>query len=153
MTIDIHQNREEIISQLKNLNKETQPAFGKMSPQHMVEHLAFAISISSGKGPQKLYVEQEMADAIKGKIIYTETELQPGIKNPILGDELAPLRNVDLDAAIEELTLALNDFDQYFNENPEGKTIQPRMGPLNYAEWSILHNKHITHHFKQFGLI
>jgi hypothetical protein len=152
-TIDIHQNRNEVIQQLKNLPTDAKPVFGKMTPQHMVEHLAFSIRISSGKGPQKLYTPQDVADSIKEKIIYSETQLQPGIKNPILGDELAPLRNADLLTAIEELQQALADFDKFYAENPTEKMIQPRMGPLNYTEWSILHNKHITHHFKQFELI
>jgi len=31
--------------------------------------------------------------------------------------------------------------------------IPPRLGKLNYKEWIIFHNKHFTHHFKQFELI
>jgi hypothetical protein len=119
----------------------------------VVEHLAFSISISNGKGPQKQYTTQEEADAIKARMIYTDAELVQGIKNPILGDEPPPLKLADLPAAIQLLKKELEDFDQYYIENPGAKMIQPRMGPMDYKEWTTLHNKHITHHFKQFGLL
>lgn len=50
MAIDIINNRAEIFDQLKKLDKDAKPVFGKMSPQHVVEHLAFAIGLSSGNG-------------------------------------------------------------------------------------------------------
>ena len=143
MSIDITNNREKIFNTLKSLNKDAKPVFGKMSPQHVVEHLAMAISLSNGNGPQKQFTTQEEAETIKGKLIYTDTPLQPGIKNPILGDEPPALKFPDLQTAIAQLKKELEDFDTFYATNPNAKMIQPRMGPMDEKEWTILHNKHI----------
>jgi hypothetical protein len=153
MSIDIHNNRENIFQLLKTLTPQTQPAWGKMTPQHVVEHLTFSISISNGKGPQKQYTQPEEAEALKERMIYSEMEMPQGIKNPILGEDLPVLKCKDIETAIEQLKIELNDFDQLYKTNPEAKMIQPRMGPMDHKEWTVLHNKHFTHHFKQFGLI
>ncbi len=152
MTLNIN-NQEDIFSRLKNLDKDATPQWGLMTPQHIVEHLAFSVAISSGKGPQHLYSQQEVADAIKQKIIYTDAELTPGVKNPILGDELPALVHKDMQAAIENLKAELDYFEEYFNTNPQAKTTQPRMGLMDKTEWITLHNKHFTHHFKQYNLV
>jgi len=153
MTVDIINKRQNIFDLLNTLNKDTPPKFGKMTPQHMVEHLALSVSISNSTGPQKQYSTAEEGEVIKSKLIYTEIEIPTGIKNPILGDELAALKFKDLETAIARLKIELNGFDTYFKNHPEGKTTQPRMGPLSHNEWIILHNKHISHHLKQFDLI
>lgn len=153
MAIDIIHQRQVIFDRLNSLSKDATPKFGKMTPQHMVEHLVLSVSISNSKGPQKQYLTPEEGEVIKGKLIYTDVEIPTGIKNPILGDELAALKFQDLNSAIAQLKIELEEFDRYFEINPEGKTTQPRMGLLDHKEWTILHNKHIAHHLKQFELI
>ncbi len=153
MVIDIKNKREDIFNTLQNLNKDAKPVFGLLRPQGMIEHLAFAISISNGSGPQKQYTTTEEADGIKGKIIYTEMELPQGIKNPIMGEVPPPLKFPDIQTAIAQLKKELDDFDKFYAANPDAKMIQPRMGPMDEKEWTILHNKHIAHHFRQFELI
>lgn len=152
MVIDIKNNREEIFNILKTIAKNAQPLFGKMSPQHVVEHLAVSVSISNGTGPQKQFTQPDEGNAIKEKLIYTDMELPQGVKTPILGDEPPALKCDDMNEAISQFKSELENFDSYFKENPNGKTIHPRMGPLSHQEWAVLHNKHIAHHLKQFGL-
>ena len=41
---------------------------------------------------------------------------------------------------------------KYFKENKDATPINPTMGELNKQEWTIFHNKHFEHHFKQFNL-
>jgi len=36
--------------------------------------------------------------------------------------------------------------------NPDALKLNPTFGELNKAEWEIFHEKHFTHHFKQFGI-
>ena len=40
-----------------------------------------------------------------------------------------------------------------FNSDPNYKAIHPIYGELDFDLWCRLHQKHYTHHFKQFGLI
>ncbi|MFI5156234.1 MAG: hypothetical protein ACHQEM_08610 [Chitinophagales bacterium] len=58
-----------------------------------------------------------------------------------------------MDAAITQLKIELKNFDQFFKDHPLAKPVNPTMGPLDHKEWIIFHNKHFTHHFKQFNLL
>jgi len=138
---------------LEKLKPEAKPLWGKMSPQHIVEHLAMVLKISSGKEEVKLYNTQELADKIKATVIHTDVPLQQGIKNPILGDEPPELRNNGFEKALDELFDEIQYFESYYESNPDATHTQPRMGKLNHDEWLVLHNKHFLHHFKQYDLL
>jgi hypothetical protein len=153
MKVDILNNREELLNTFKNLDVNTKPLFGKMSPQHVVEHLTFSLGVSIGKGPGKQFTTPEEGEAVKAKLIYSDAEMPQGIKNPILGDEPPVLKFATMNEAIEHFKLELDNFDKLYNENPGTKMIHPRMGPLDKKEWTTLHNKHFTHHLKQFGVM
>jgi len=140
----------EILSQLKADDK---PEFGKMTPQHMVEHLAFAVRFSNGKEPQQHHYAADKEQKIKAFIIGTNNDMPIGFKSPVMPlEELPVLTHSNLTNAIDNLKTELNDFDNYFINQPLSKPINPTMGELNYQEWVRFHNRHFTHHFKQFGL-
>ncbi|MEO6902805.1 MAG: hypothetical protein ABI315_06610 [Bacteroidia bacterium] len=146
--------RVDIFKTLERLQSNASPAFGIMTPQHMVEHLVFSIRFSNEKEPQKLYFPLEKAEQIKSFVIYSDAELPIGFKAPVLPkDELLPLSYQDLSSAIEMLKLELDAFDSYFKLNPHNSPINPTMGKLTHTEWIVFHNKHFKHHFKQFNLV
>ena len=151
--IDIIGERDAMFGLLQSLDANAIPLFGKMTPQHMVEHLTMIVSASNGKMAVGLFLPKETADVLKALMIYSPKELVPGIKSPLLGDDPPPLVHENFATAIEALQAELEIFDEYFRLNPNATPMQPRMGELNYKEWVILHNKHFKHHFKQFGLI
>jgi len=150
--IDIN-NRADIFKRLENLKENTPPVFGKMTARHMVEHLSLGVKFSNGKLPQKLYFPVEKAQEIKAFVIYTDKELPAGFKAPMLGDEPENLLHPGLEEAIASLQTELNNFDDYFKQYKDAKPINPTMGALDHKEWILFHNKHFSHHFKQFGLI
>jgi len=150
--IDIH-NTTQLQNTLNKFDSNAKPLWGKMSPQHIIEHLAMAVKISTGKINSKFYSTVEEAEKIKGRLIHSPMELTPGIKNPILGDEPPALRYANLNTAIEELHNEINYFKEYYEKNPTAKHTQPRMGDLDHNEWLTLHNKHFAHHFNQYGLL
>lgn len=147
------QERNTVFETLKKLQSDTPPLFGKMTPQHMIEHLMLALSFSNGKSPQPLMVDERVAKTIKHYTINTNKEMSVGFKAPMLGDDLLPLTYSNLESAIEHLREELNSFDLYFKINPNATPVSPVIGELNYNEWIVFHNKHFTHHFKQFGLL
>lgn len=150
--INIINGRLEISNLLNSLSKDAKPEFGIMSPQHMIEHLSIVVSISNGKFPQQLHSTSEKAEKIKNGFIYTDKEMPLGIKAPMLGEEPPPLYFSNLESAINNLIKELDRFDDYFLKN-NMKPIHPIMGELTFNEWIIFHNKHFTHHLKQFNLI
>lgn len=96
--------------------------------------------------------EQEAKEA-KAVFIYSDAEMPKGLKSPLLPANTAPFKFPGLEEAKMKLNKELDDFESYFVANPEATFIQPRLGGLNYKEWIIFHNKHFTHHFRQFRLI
>jgi hypothetical protein len=137
---------------ISKLNANAKPLWGKMSPQNIIEHLAGAVKMSTGKVIVKRYTTPEEAQVIKEKLINTPAEIPAGVKNPLLTDEAPALMHKDLDAAVAELFNEINYFKEYYKQNPNAIHTHLRMGDLTHGEWLTLHNKHFTHHFKQYNL-
>ena len=150
--VDIH-NTSELNNILNKLQPNAKPLWGKMSPQHIVEHLAMAVRISTGRINSKFYSTVEEAEKIKSRVIHSDAELTQGVKNPILGDEPPALVYPDMQTAVSELHKEIEHFKNYYSVNQNVKHTQPRMGELGHKEWLTLHSKHFTHHFKQYGLL
>lgn len=147
-------NRPNLFEILSKLQADDQPQFGSMTPQHMVEHLAFTVRFANGKEPQQHHYSPEKQQKIREFVIGTVIDMPPGFKSPVLPAEGLPaLQQAGLTDAIENLRVELNDFDDYFLNHPADQPVNPTMGELNYSEWVKFHNRHFTHHFKQFGLI
>lgn len=153
MKVDIT-NRSELNSLLNNLTYNTQPKWGSLKAQNMVEHLAKTIQYSNGKKEIAQRTTEEEGLKAKQAFIYTDMEMSMGIKSPLLpADGPIPFEFSTLDEAKKNLNKELDDFETYHINHPNSVFIQPRLGKLNYKEWITFHNKHFTHHFKQFGLI
>ncbi len=152
MKIDITK-REELTTLLNNLTEKTEAKWGLMRPQNMIEHLAKTMQFSNGKKQIAQKTTEQEAKIAKEAFIYTDIEMPKGLKSHLLGDIPDPFEFSNLEKAKKNLNDELDDFKHYFASNPTATFIQPRLGSLNYEEWIILHNKHFTHHFKQFGII
>lgn len=147
-------DRESILNSLNRLEPTNKPVFGAMTPQHMVEHLAFTVAFSNGTIQQNLAYPPEIAEKVKQSLLYRGADIPIGFKSPILPKEGLPeLRFEDLKAALEDLKTQLEVFDHYFGDSPNAQPINPTMGKLTYEEWFKFHNKHFAHHFKQFDLL
>ncbi len=143
------------LKRLLRMLKETEkPEFGLMTPQHMIEHLAYSLRFSNGKKPQKCVYGKEIANKIKFYITQTENEMKPGFKTPILpSDKLIDLNYENIEKAINGLIAEIEDFEIFKKKNPNAKPINPVMGEMEFSEWEMFHNKHIRHHLRQFRLI
>lgn len=153
MKVDIT-NRQEVNSLLNKLTENIQPKWGQMKPQNMLEHLAKTLQFTNGKKEIAQRTTDEEAMKAKQAFIYTDMEMSMGLKSPLLPAE-GPIvfEFSSLDEAKKNLNRELDDFEAYYANHPDAFSIQPRLGKLNHKEWIIFHNKHFTHHFKQFGLI
>lgn len=152
MTVDITK-RKEFETLLNNLTETAQAQWGLMKPQHMIEHLALTVQISNGKKPLGQRVTDEQAKIAKAAYVYTDVEMEKGLKTPMSPEVPGAFEFPSMDLAKKELMMQLDDFENYFSLHPNATFIHPRFGPLDYKEWVIIHNKHFKHHFKQFGLI
>lgn len=139
---------------LATLPADRTPEWGTMTPQHMVEHLGFAVQLSNGKRTHALITPEEKVERAKARMLSEEWQMPVNFKAGFLPEEgLLPLKFDSLDDAIAALMTEIDDFYQYYRETPEKTTIHPYFGSLNHAEWEINHHKHFQHHLKQFGLL
>lgn len=147
----VDSNLENVLALMNKLEKTTKPLWGTMTAQQMVEHLSHTLQIAIGKVSYELQVTPEKHEGMK-QFILSEKPLPKNFQ--------AVFAPVHPSTAFDELELAVDDycekwfdFESFFAENPDRETNHPHFGPLNYELWKRLHEKHLTHHFIQFGLI
>ena len=141
----------EKLAALDKLNPSTKQLWGKMSPQHMVEHLILTVKSSNGKLNVTFYGEPEKIPSLK-RFLLSARPLPQGFISPLIGEDLLPLTCKDLDEAKSALITEVEDYYKYFEDNPDAILTNAAFGDLSKNEWDIFHQKHFTHHFKQFGI-
>lgn len=132
----------------------TPAKWGVMNPQEMTEHLDDFYQISLQKIPTTLITPQEDLPKYL-EFLYSDKSFKENTKAPasLLGEKPLPLRQASLEAAIANLQQTTELFLHFFENANAQKTLHPVFGMLNFEEWVRLHYKHVTHHFRQFGLI
>ncbi|MBC8041845.1 MAG: DUF1569 domain-containing protein [Rhizobacter sp.] len=136
-----------------NLMPESSPAWGKMRPQEMLEHLITVVQGSQGAFVMPLVVAEQKAAAYKQKSLLSDAPLPKLVQSPLYQNGLPSLQYPSLADAVSALHHALENFYIHFNHSPDAAAVHPFFGSLNKAEWERFHTKHFTHHFSQFGLL
>ena len=142
---------ESMLAQLSRLQATTTANWGQMSAQRMVEHLADALYMSIGQGDFKLEIPEDRVERMQAWLASDKPmakDIQVSFATPS-----TPLRNDELETAIDEFTEAFIAFLEHYEINPDQTAIHPYYGQLNFEQWQRLHTKHFAHHFEQFGLI
>ncbi len=138
---------------LKGLPSEKTPLWGSMTLQHMVEHLTDTFRIGNGTMTVDTLTPEDKVEKLKRIALFSDREFQQNFKSPILPPEPIPYRTASMDDAVNTLKHEIEKFEQHYSTDKARKEKHPVFGALTYDEWEAYHNKHFTHHFKQFGLI
>lgn len=142
---------ETLLSYLNKLEPGTKPKWGIMSAQRMVEHLTDTVRMATGKNPQEQLVSD---DKLPRQHAFIESDMPlPRGYQAVFALPDTPLRNEELELAIDEFIEEMIWFEELYQQEPDRTEIHPNFGPLNYAQWTRMSSKHSTHHFIQFGLI
>lgn len=142
---------ESVIEHLSKLEADTQPKWGKMSAQRMIEHLTDAVRIATGKNPQNLLIPEEKIESMQ-RFLASDKEMAQNIQVPFAKEDV-DLRHSEIELALDELVEELIMFEELYAENEGLTQVHPFYGALDYDQWTRLNAKHLTHHFKQFGLL
>lgn len=137
---------------LAKLEAEVKPAWGKMTPQHMVEHLIVIFKISIGRIKIPVASKEEDLPRLKAYLM-KDSPMRRSVPSPTGKNELQPLRSVSLDTAKEKLINEIAAFLTFVKTQPDFVAAHPYGGPMTAEEWLLFHRKHFKHHFIQFGLI
>lgn len=134
------------------LQPDTEPAWGKMTAQHMAEHLLLIFKISTGKLEVPCKTPEDKLRKMKA-FLHLNRPMPKGYQNPLQGDKLLELQYQYFDEVTEKLQDEIQHFLVYFEENPEAVHTNPTFGDLGAEEWHKFHFKHCYHHLSQFSLI
>ena len=148
--------REFLINQflniLSNLQNNSKPIWGNMSPQQMVEHLIWTFDVSTGLIQVPCSTPESKIEAYK-RFLTSNLPTRQNFRNPILGDTLPELNFKNLKDAIEVLQKKMVFFYDSNRSNSKELHIHPIFGPLDIEEWERSHYKHCFHHLQQFDLL
>jgi hydroxymethylglutaryl-CoA reductase len=142
---------EEALKTLEQLSSSQKPEWGTMSAQRMVEHLTDVLQIATEKKKISLLIPEEKIEKMQ-LFLSSDKPMARNVEVPFAKKE-EPLRNSEIETAVDEFIEEWCDFDAIFSENDQLKTLHPYYGPLNYKQWNRLNAKHLNHHFEQFKLV
>ena len=137
---------------LQSLKADAKGQWGLMNGQQMVEHFVDVVKNASGKLQLPLInngVEQEKMRSF----LFGEKPFPQNIRNPYISEQPRPVRQADIQAAIEKLSKELEFFFDTFENDASLTTINPFFGELDYTGNVQLLHKHALHHLNQFGLM
>jgi hypothetical protein len=146
-------NIAELRSLLGPLSADTPAVWGKMSAQHMLEHLMLPLQIAMGKFEVEQVTSPEKVEKVKRLMLLGEAPLRRDFVAPFIGDDLQQLQYANIKLAKEALLQEVESFIKYAEARPQLLHTHPIFGLLNKTEWFLFQNKHFTHHFTQFGLL
>ncbi len=143
---------EEVPLLLEKLTPETKPLWGIMTAQHMVEHLQFALAVTTGARKLPVlspwYTRPFYKLFILGYRPFPKNIRLPGQKSR----KLPMLQYSSLAEAKTHLMQAIQDTLEFLRLNPSVRNHHPFGGKFSPQEWQIFHQRHFTHHFQQFNL-
>ncbi|WP_027001646.1 DUF1569 domain-containing protein [Hugenholtzia roseola] len=137
----------------KRLIAFKKPAWGKMTAQHMIEHLQTAVVASTIiKRSEPIAPNAGQLQARK-VLLYSEERMARNLQNPIFQYGLPPYSNASLDEAKAKLLQSLTRFFEIYDGQPQAYSYNPFLGDLSVPELIAFHYKHIKHHYEQFELV
>ncbi|MFK7843704.1 MAG: DUF1569 domain-containing protein [Rhodothermales bacterium] len=143
---------DQMLEVLNRLDEDTPALWGRMSAQHMLEHLIWTFNVSIGRAAGRCDFTKARQRIMK-QFIYTNMATPHQFENPLLPAHPLPMEFADINAAKLALSKAVTAFSSYYLANPEAEHIHPLFGRLGREDWERVHYKHCFHHLSQFGLI
>jgi oxepin-CoA hydrolase/3-oxo-5,6-dehydrosuberyl-CoA semialdehyde dehydrogenase len=149
--------REEFLSKhfldaLNTLTEDEKPLWGKMTAQHMVEHLLWAFEFSTRDTGIVCHTPENLIERMK-TFLHDNRPTSHDFRNPILGENPPALRFPSLADAKAKSQIELTRFLDQYRERPDEIHMHPIFGPLTTEEWHRSQYKHCYHHLLQFGII
>jgi len=145
-------DKEKLQERLGLLNASSSALWGRMNAQQMIEHLIVLFEISNKK--QETLILTPEKHLPKSQAFLMSDELLP--KNFVakfLPIDPSPCVYSSIEEAISKLVFYLDSYHTYWKGREEETLNHPVFGMLNKVKWDRVHNKHIHHHFLQFGLV
>ena len=138
---------------LNNLTVHTAPKWGKMNAQEMLEHLETTMKYSTGElQTSECKTPEEHLEKYQDSL-YNFRKMPKDFPAPFLEEgKLPELKYKNLEEAKTHFIESVKNYQIYYRENSEAEHLHFVFGKLNKEMMELFHQKHVTHHFEQFGL-
>jgi len=139
---------------LSKLTEDTKASWGKMTPQHMIEHLENSYWVASGKFQDfEIATPEKHIDKV-ASTLWNYEKMPQNYEMPLLKKgEVEDLKHASLEIAKKKFWEAKETYETFYKQNPKATTKNPVFGYLTKYEWYLQVRKHLNHHFEQFGLL
>jgi len=144
--------QQKLVQTIATIDSATQPLWGKMNLQQMVEHMSRdAFRVASGKISFPLMTPAEHIAKMQ-EFIKSDKHFKENTANRLMAEEPAPTVHSNIEAALAELQTEIDYFFEVYAQQPDLKLINPFFGELDAALQVDLLYKHALHHLRQFGV-
>ena len=139
---------------LEGLTADLKPAFGVMTPQHMLEHLIWVTKSSIkdfGPAPDR----SELPDKVLKFMHFVESgKPMKHIHKDVTAADLNDLRLESLEAAKKGVEEAIDRLINDYNTRGDKPYFNPMMGVISKEHMIDFHMRHYVHHLEsQYGLV
>ncbi len=144
-----------IAQAMAKLTLDSQPTWGSMDAQEMIEHVAMALkggyTIEFGADKESKPTQLQA----KEMFLVQNVPYPKGIPSPFHKNGKPPYQFENLEQAKHHLVQQVKLMYLFFEspENLEKFYFHPYFGKLNFDELQQFNYKHITHHFEQFKIM
>jgi hydroxymethylglutaryl-CoA reductase len=145
-------DKEKLQETLGLLNSSSPALWGRMDAQQMVEHLIVLFEISNKKQETLILTPEKHLNKSQA-FLMSEDLLPKNFVAKFLPINPSPYKYSSLQEAVSQLIYSLDSYQSYWKGIEEETLNHPVFGKLNKVKWNRVHNKHIQHHFLQFGLV
>lgn len=144
---------EKVEELLLGLTEETPAKWGLMTPQHMVEHLEYFNQVMLKNIELDRITPEDRLEKYT-ESLYNYRPMPQRYDLPVLRKgETEDLRFGSLEEAKTALMKSFREVEERYKQNPDFRAFNLVFGDLNYYEWKLYNQKHLQHHFSQFGLL
>lgn len=137
---------------LNALTESTQPKWGLMTAQHLVEHFEFFMQQALGKIPCEIKTPEKYLEETQDSL-WNYRPMPKSFDHPVLRKgEVEDLRFGSLEEAKREFWKSYEELELFFKENPKATVPSNVFGNVTRYEWKLMEGKHYALHFEQFGI-
>lgn len=143
--------KEELPKLLQDLKPDTEPNFGLMTAQHMVEHITYVVKTSLKRygDPENPPTKRQLGFQ---KFIASGAVFQHRPSDKTKAD-LPTLKYTSLEEALKQVPVAIDRFYNHFEADPAWKAYSPFFGEMSFEQMELFHYMHLRYHCWQFGLL
>ncbi|MFK7770657.1 MAG: phenylacetic acid degradation bifunctional protein PaaZ [Saprospiraceae bacterium] len=134
------------------LTESTNPKWGLMTAQHLVEHFEFFMQQALGKIPCEIKTPEKYLERTQDSL-WNYRPMPKNFDHPVLRKgEVEDLRFGSLEEAKTEFWKSYDELELFFKENPKTTVPSNVFGNVTRYEWKLMEGKHYALHFEQFGI-